>query len=339
MLILLLTPLCIASAAQAGLPYSSGNIMLASFFIKQFTTPMIIPAALRYYSFLSTGREWKPSAHTWMAIPVLLLFAEIILFILAGTDSFIDSIENIPAKTHQDRMEQIIHFCSFRIFYGILAIELILWLIYASIRAIKKPRHSQLFNCTVIIIAYSLLETVIISAGDIASWHAYTICIILSVSIFILSYTSLSDDINSIGSEDIRPVISIATDASLDNVNEGALRRRFEDLVLKKQMFLKQGIRISDIASMLNTNRTYISKLVNNTYNMSFSDFINTLRIDYAKQYLLQHNEAKQSDIATACGFPNASAFNNIFKKATGVTPKIWLATTHKPIISNESSL
>ena len=78
---------------------------------------------------------------------------------------------------------------------------------------------------------------------------------------------------------------------------------------------------------MLETNRTYVSRLVNNTYNMSFSDYINTLRIDYAEQYLMHNRDAKQSDIATACGFPNASAFNNVFKKITGVTPKIWLAT------------
>ena len=109
--------------------------------------------------------------------------------------------------------------------------------------------------------------------------------------------------------------------------DEDSLRIRFEDLIVTEQLFLKQGIRISDIAAMLETNRTYISRLVNNTYNMSFSDYINTLRIDYAEQYLLHHRDARQSDLAAACGFPNASAFNNVFKKITGVTPKKWLAT------------
>ena len=109
--------------------------------------------------------------------------------------------------------------------------------------------------------------------------------------------------------------------------DEENLRIRFEDLIVTEQLFLKQGIRISDIATMLETNRTYVSRLVNNTYNMSFSDYMNTLRIDYAEQYLMHHKDAKQSDIAEACGFPNASAFNNVFKKITGVTPKVWLAT------------
>ena len=126
---------------------------------------------------------------------------------------------------------------------------------------------------------------------------------------------------------DIPKESKIIADVHQSMAEEESLRIRFEDLIVTEQLFLKQGIRISDIASMLETNRTYVSRLVNNTYNMSFSDYINTLRIDYAEQYLLHNRDAKQSDIAAACGFPNASAFNNVFKKITGVTPKIWLAT------------
>ena len=126
--------------------------------------------------------------------------------------------------------------------------------------------------------------------------------------------------------DDTEPTNDI-TDIRQTPTDEEYLKIKFEDLIITEKLFLRQGIRLSDIASMLETNRTYVSRLVNNTYDMSFSDYINTLRIDYAKQYLLNHRDAKQSDIATACGFPNASAFNNVFKKTTGVTPKIWLAT------------
>ena len=97
--------------------------------------------------------------------------------------------------------------------------------------------------------------------------------------------------------------------------------------MMDKKVFLQPKLSLDDVAEELHSNKTYVSKMVNNTYNMSFSDYINTLRIDYAEQYLLHNRNAKQSDIAAACGFPDASAFNNVFKKITGVTPKIWLAT------------
>lgn len=138
------------------------------------------------------------------------------------------------------------------------------------------------------------------------------------------SEDSIDEDFSKIA---LNPVIA---DAHKNQIDEDRLRMRFEDLIITEQLFLRQGIRISEIAVKLNTNRTYVSRMVNNTYNMSFSDYINTLRIDYAEQYLLHHKNAKQSDIATACGFPNASSFNNVFKKITGVTPKIWLATNDR---------
>ncbi len=111
--------------------------------------------------------------------------------------------------------------------------------------------------------------------------------------------------------------------------DEDSLLARFERLIFGKQLFLESGLTLVDVAEKLNTNKTYISRLINNTYEMGFPDLINALRVDYAEQYILAHPDARQSEIAQACGFSSASSFNNIFKKITGMTPKIWLATNH----------
>ena len=66
--------------------------------------------------------------------------------------------------------------------------------------------------------------------------------------------------------------------------------------------------------------------MVNNTFNMGFPEVVNILRIDYAEQYIINNPDAKQSEIATKCGFLSASTFNTIFKKVTGMTPKMWVA-------------
>ncbi|MBR0189748.1 MAG: helix-turn-helix transcriptional regulator, partial [Clostridia bacterium] len=46
----------------------------------------------------------------------------------------------------------------------------------------------------------------------------------------------------------------------------------------------------------------------------------NSLRILYAKDYLLQ-NEYSITEIANKCGFDDGNYFNRYFKKHTGVTP------------------
>jgi AraC-like DNA-binding protein len=108
---------------------------------------------------------------------------------------------------------------------------------------------------------------------------------------------------------------------------DDSLMTRFQSLMLNEQLFLQPSLSLADVAERLHTNKTYVSKMVNNTYNLGFPELLNTLRIDYAQQYLLSHKDARQDDIAKACGFLSASSFNNIFKKITGVTPKVWLVS------------
>lgn len=112
---------------------------------------------------------------------------------------------------------------------------------------------------------------------------------------------------------------------SASNPWDDSLLTRFQTIMLNEQLFLQPSISLQDVAERLHTNKTYISKLVNNTYNMSFPEFLNTLRIDYAKQYIKNHPNAKQEEIARTCGFLSASSFNNIFRKITGMTPKTWV--------------
>ena len=108
--------------------------------------------------------------------------------------------------------------------------------------------------------------------------------------------------------------------------DDDSLLSRFQTLMVKEQLFLRPSLTLGDIADKLHTNKTYVSKLVNNTYNLGFPELLNTLRIDYAKQYILNHKGARQDQIAAASGFLSASSFNSIFKKVTGVTPKVWIA-------------
>lgn len=110
------------------------------------------------------------------------------------------------------------------------------------------------------------------------------------------------------------------------NWEHGSLQSEFDRLMTEERLFLQPKLRLEDIAEKLHTNKTYVSRMVNNTYGMGFSELINMMRIDYAEQYIIAHRTAKQAEIAEACGFISASAFNNIFKKITGLTPKSWLS-------------
>lgn len=106
----------------------------------------------------------------------------------------------------------------------------------------------------------------------------------------------------------------------------GSLASRFQHLMQVKQLYLQPGLSLSDVAEQLKTNKTYVSKMVNQTYNMGFPEVLNIMRVDYACEYIHRHPDVSQEEIAKASGFLSASSFNSTFKRITGYTPKVWAA-------------
>lgn len=122
-----------------------------------------------------------------------------------------------------------------------------------------------------------------------------------------------------------QPRFSIFTSSTATH-DENSLLARFQRLMSEEKLFLQPRLTLKDICDRLHSNKSYVSKMVNDSYHMGFPELINSLRIDYAEQYILRHREAKQNEIAEKCGFLSASSFNNTFKSITGMTPKAWIS-------------
>ncbi len=98
----------------------------------------------------------------------------------------------------------------------------------------------------------------------------------------------------------------------------------FEKFMLERKMFLRRDLSLAHAAEWLGVEKSKLNDYMEGTYGMSFMSYLNMLRVDYAELYILGHGDVTQKEIALACGFSGASAFNTTFSKLTGVTPKIW---------------
>ena len=105
-----------------------------------------------------------------------------------------------------------------------------------------------------------------------------------------------------------------------------------EDMLMKQivskmeaeKLYLRKGLTITDLAAELNSNKTYISIILNQRRGKSFSAFVNGYRIEYAKSLMLEHPEMRVADVADAAGFADETSFFRNFKQATGLTPSAW---------------
>lgn len=82
-----------------------------------------------------------------------------------------------------------------------------------------------------------------------------------------------------------------------------------------------ETITLAEAASFVHMNPSYLSKLFKNVTGMTFTEYLNKVRLEEAKR-LLNHTDYSIIDIAVACGFSNQSYFTKVFKKYTGTTPK-----------------
>jgi AraC-like DNA-binding protein len=114
------------------------------------------------------------------------------------------------------------------------------------------------------------------------------------------------------------------------------LMHRICDLMDGQQLYLQQGLKVSDIASALDTNIRYISDCIRAERGCSLTQFVNEYRLEHAKRLLLEHPEMKISSVAIDSGFTNDKAMTRYFKEHTGMTPTEWKTTpendNNKPI-------
>ncbi|MBP3359350.1 MAG: helix-turn-helix transcriptional regulator [Clostridia bacterium] len=89
------------------------------------------------------------------------------------------------------------------------------------------------------------------------------------------------------------------------------------DLISKNYMYLT----FEDAAKFVNLSRGYFSKYFHQISGMTFTHYLNTIRVGAAVEKL---SEGKMSitEVSISCGFGTIRNFNRIFKELTGYTPK-----------------
>lgn len=82
----------------------------------------------------------------------------------------------------------------------------------------------------------------------------------------------------------------------------------------------RQDLSQSMLSEHLGLSASYVSSIFKDVTGMTFSDYVNSRRIEQAKS-LLRHSDDSIAEIAETTGFTNANTFIRVFKRFEGVTP------------------
>ncbi|RNL88878.1 AraC family transcriptional regulator, partial [Sinomicrobium pectinilyticum] len=96
----------------------------------------------------------------------------------------------------------------------------------------------------------------------------------------------------------------------------------------RKQRFTNPDISLKSLADELNTNSTYLSKVINTTKDMNFSQYLHHIRIKRIVERLKNEEKLRQyavEAIAQEAGYKTAQSFTRAFYKETGIYPSYFL--------------
>lgn len=100
---------------------------------------------------------------------------------------------------------------------------------------------------------------------------------------------------------------------------ESTLIQKIKDYVNKN--YSDCNMNIASIASAMNLTPKYMSKLFRDENSEGLLTYINTVRINHAKE-LLKSSTYNMDEISVMAGFSNSRSFRRNFFKITGITPK-----------------
>lgn len=119
---------------------------------------------------------------------------------------------------------------------------------------------------------------------------------------------------------------------------EAAFAERMYLLFEKEHVYLNPRLRLSELAMLLGTNRTYLSQYFNQNCESTFYDFVNDYRIHHAK-LLLHSTDDTLETIAMNSGFNSLSTFRRAFVQREGMSPIEFRASNGKIKVSNSQKL
>ncbi len=116
-------------------------------------------------------------------------------------------------------------------------------------------------------------------------------------------------------------------DAEETNDNPSLERNDLDyiDIVAKRWVltgaYQNSGVTMPDVAAQIGVSQRHLREWYQSQGFDTYSDWLQRLRIDYAKQLLADHPEYSLDAIAQQCGFSSRSYFYKVFQKLEKITP------------------
>ena len=106
---------------------------------------------------------------------------------------------------------------------------------------------------------------------------------------------------------------------------EQDLYSRILEVMEKDKPWVNEQFRLNDLVGLVYSNRQAVSNAVNRKSHMNFCRFVNSYRVEYAKELVRKDPRLSVGDVSMMCGFHNDVSFSMAFQLSENMTPNEWI--------------
>ncbi len=277
-------------------------------YIKHFSFPFLISVILFYFHFILLSREDSIALFANFYSPELLgqhLKTTYIVELVARNSFLLLAIFylitiRLKVKRH---FKEVMNYCS-----------------DSDSKNLKWISLSTLFFIIILLISATVCNPI---TKEVIYYYEY------SIVIPFLLYGVVFWFIGFLGNRQELAILPYEPNTNSASIPDSLKSNIIEQLILtmeKDKLYLLPNLTLPELAQKTGTNRYYLSKLINDEYEMNFNQFINKYRIGYAIDLMInednENNEVKLYEIASKSGFNSYISFIRGFKRITKKTPE-----------------
>lgn len=103
------------------------------------------------------------------------------------------------------------------------------------------------------------------------------------------------------------------------------IAKKLKKTMEQDKLYLNPELSLREVSSAIGSNMKYLSLYLNKMLGLSFYEYVNKYRVEYACKLIhsmYESGRVNMTEIARQSGFNSLSSFNRYFKREVGVTPK-----------------
>lgn len=127
----------------------------------------------------------------------------------------------------------------------------------------------------------------------------------------------------------VNPNFEKPTDCMDQNESLSLVKQRFlldgiANLFETDRIYLNPNLTIQDVALSVGTNRTYVSAIINQSFNLNFCRFVNEYRIASLEKMIAEHPDYSYIELAEKNGFGSIDSMKRAIQLKTGQSFSEW---------------